>query len=55
MIVCPLGMRSCAHKTSKISLQPSNLCWWWFIGYCSEAGLYNGKKPEKHDNVEQKS
>jgi len=47
MIVCPLGKRCCVHKTNKVQINPSNVCWWWYLGWCNEVITYNGKKPEE--------
>ena len=49
MIVCPLG-KPCIYRTKKVRLQPSNICWWWYLGWCSEECEYDGKKPEKVTN-----
>ena len=46
MIVCPLGKKNCPHRTNK-SHNPSNVCWWWFLEWCTEDHIYDGKKPEQ--------
>ena len=47
MTVCPKGKRSCGHKTNKIRLQPSDVCWWWHIGWCNDVVEYDGTKPKR--------
>lgn len=45
MIVCPKS-NPCGHKTNKIRINPSNVCYWWFLGWCNTEKQYEGKKPE---------
>ena len=47
MIVCPRG-KPCIYRTKKVRLQPSNVCWFWFLGWCNTEHQYDGKKPEKN-------